>query len=329
MKPLELKSALERKAYAPLYYFYGDETFLRDQTVEQLKEHLIDKNLSSFNLTVFHGRECTSRDIINAAKTLPLQGDYRLVIVKEADQLKSSWKDFASYFAQPALSTCLIFCAEKMMLTSSLLASFKKQGVSVRFYHPFDRDIPGWIRSFCKDRNKKMSGEAVALLSAELDNDLQNISNEIEKIAAYVGNKPVIEGDDVRQIIAPNRGMSIFTLTDAIAGKDLEGALRSLKQLLEEGEYPLKILTMIARQVRLLARAKEMVQKGCAQGEVGKILGIRDYYLRGFMEQVGSFTLSRAENYFSLLFYTDWKLKSSRADKKLLLEDLITRLCAL
>ena len=329
MKPLELQSALKRKEYAPLYFFYGDETFLIDKTIEQLKENLLDQSLSSFNLTTFSGRESTSHAIINAAKTLPLQGDYRLVLVKEADQLKSSWKDFTAYFAQPVLSTCLIFCADKMVLKSALLATFKKQGIPVRFYHPYDRDIPGWIRNFSRDLNKKMSGEAVALLNAELDNDLQNIYNEIEKIATYVGERPVIERDDVKQVITPNRGMSIFTLTNCIASKDVEGALRSLKHLLGEGEYPLKILMMITRQVRLLARAKEMVQNGCAQGDVGKTLGIRDFYLNVFIKQVRAFSLSRSENYFSLLFYADWKLKSSRVDKRLLLEDLITRLCAL
>ena len=329
MKPLELQSALKRKEYAPLYFFYGDETFLIDKTIEQLKENLLDQSLSSFNLTTFSGRESTSHAIINAAKTLPLQGDYRLVLVKEADQLKSSWKDFTAYFAQPVLSTCLIFCADKMVLKSALLATFKKQGIPVRFYHPYDRDIPGWIRNFSRDLNKKMSGEAVALLNAELDNDLQNIYNEIEKIATYVGERPVIERDDVKQVITPNRGMSIFTLTDCIASKDAEGALRSLQHLLGEGEYPLKILIMITRQVRLLARAKEMVQNGCAHGDVGKTLGIRDFYLKAFIKQVRALSLSRVENYFSLLFYADWKLKSSRVDKKLLLEDLITRLCAL
>ena len=329
MKPLELQHALKRKEYAPLYFFYGEETFLIDRTVGNLREQLLDQDLASFNLTVFYGRESTSRDIINAAKTLPLQGKYRLVLVKEADQLKSSWKDFAPYFTQPVLSTCLIFCADKMVLKSTLLSTFKKQGIPVRFYHPYDRDIPGWIRTFSRDLNKKMSPEAVALLNAELDNDLQTIYSEIEKIATYVGERPVIERDDVKQVLAPNRGVSVFTLTDCIASKDAEGALRSLRDLLDEGEYPLKILMMITRQVRLLVRGKEMLENGCAQNDVGKTLGIRDFYLRAFMKQVRTFCLARAQNYFSLLFYADWKLKSSRVDKKLLLEDLITRLCAL
>ena len=43
MKPLELQSALKRKEYAPLYFFYGDETFLINKTVEHLKEKLLDQ----------------------------------------------------------------------------------------------------------------------------------------------------------------------------------------------------------------------------------------------------------------------------------------------
>lgn len=329
MQPLELQRAIARKECAPLYFFYGEETFLIDKTLESLRKTLLDENLAFFNLTVFYGRESTSLDIINAAKTLPLQGDYRLVIVKEADLLRSPWKDFASYFARPVLSTCLVFCGEKLPLKAALLAAFKMQGIPVRFYHPYDRDLPGWIRNFSRELNKKMSGEAVALLQAELSNDLQTIFNEIKKIAAYAGERPVIERDDVKEVIAPSRGTSIFTLTDCIAGKDAEGALRSLKHLLEEGEHPLKILTMITRQIRLLARAREMVENGAVQGDVGRALGIRDFYLGAFIKQVRAFSLSRVESDFSLLFHADWRLKSSRVDKRFLLEDLITRLCAL
>jgi len=328
MKPLELQKAIKKRKLSPLYFFYGEEPFLIDKIVGEIREMVIDPHLSDFNLNIFYGKESEPPDIINSAKTLPLLSDYRLVIVKEADQLKPScWKGFSSYFTHPLLSTCLIYCAEKMLLNPELLKIFRKRGEVVRFYHPYDREVPEWIRRIAKEFNKKISQEALALLSMELENDLQKIYSELQKIATYVGERGVIERDDVKEALADVRGATVFDLVDCIGNKDIEGALRALRRLLEAGEHPLKILMMITRQVRLMARAKEMLEEGSSYAEVGRRLGIRDFYLEGFLEQVHTFSLPQVEANFTHLFRSDWKLKSSRINKRLILERLITDLC--
>jgi DNA polymerase-3 subunit delta len=327
MKPLELQKAIKQKKIAPLYFLYGEESFLLEETITSLKESLVDPNLLHFNYTVFNGRESTAQDIVTSAKTHPLSGGYRMVVVKEADKLKSSGKDFTTYFNHPSLTTCLVFCGEKLSLKSNPLSAFKKKGVLVRFYHPYDREMPGWIKTIAQFFNKKVSGSAVALLSTELENDLQTLYKEVEKIAAYVGTREVIEVDDVKEVVSVNRGTTVFTLTDRIADRDKEGALSTLKQLLAAGEPPLKILTMITRQVRMLAQANEMLGRGLSKTEVGKNLGIRDFYLKDFIRRARVFSRTQGERSIHSLFHTDWKLKSSRVDKKIVLEDLISGLC--
>jgi len=328
MKPLELQKAIKKRDLSPLYFFYGEENFLIDRVVGDIRQIVIAPHLSDFNLTVFYGRESEPQDIINSAKTFPLLSDYRLVIVKEADKLKPScWEDFSSYFTHPLLSTCVIFCAAKMVLTPELLNVFKERGKVVRFYQPYEREVPEWIRRLAKEFNKKISRDALALLSVELENDLQKIYSELQKIATYVGEREVIEKDDVNEVLADVRKATVFDLVDCIGNKDGEGALSALGRLLETGEQPLKILMMITRQVRLMARAKEMLKKGSSYADVGKRLGIRDFYLKGFLEQVHTFSLSQVEAHFTCLFRSDWRLKSSRIDKRLILERLITDLC--
>ena len=330
MKLFELQKAIRKRDFSPLYFFYGEETFLINKIVSEIREELVDPGLSTFNFNVFYGKESAPQDIINSAKTLPLMSDYRLVIVKEADQLKSSsWKDFSSYFENPSLSTCCIFFAEKMVLKSELLKNFRKKGEVVRFYHPFDREIPEWIRKIAREFNKNISREAVALLSIEMENDLQKIYSELQKIATYVGEREVIESDDVKEAIADVRGVTVFGMIDCIGGKDVEGALHALRKLIETGEYPLKILTMITRQVRLLALAKEMLKEGSSYEDAGRKLGIHGFYLKGFLKQVQAFSLAHVEACFNCLFHADWKLKSSRIDKRIIMEKLIADLCAL
>ena len=328
MKPLELQKAIQKRTLSPLYFFYGEETFLIDKMVDEIKGIVVDPNLADFNLSVFYGKESTPQDIINSAKTFPLLSDHRLIIIKEADRLKaSSWKEFSNYFKNPQASTCMIICAEKMVLNSTVLKVFRKRGEVVRFYHPFDREIPSWIRRIANEFDRKISQEAVALLGVELDKDLQKIYNELQKIAAYVGERKVIEGKDVKEVVADVKGSTVFNLMDCVGKKDVEGALDALRRLIESGEQPLRILRMITLRIRQLARGKEMLQEGFSQADIGRSLGIRTFYLRGFLTQVHAFSLAKMEVCTDFLFRSDWKLKSSRVDKRLILERLIVELC--
>jgi DNA polymerase-3 subunit delta len=180
-----------------------------------------------------------------------------------------------------------------------------------------------------RERNKQIHREAAALLGESLENDLQRISNELEKIALYAGERKVIERGDVEAVITAVREASIFNLTDCLAGKDRVKALAILQRLLDGGEHPLKILTMIARHYRLMVRAREAMHNGASAAEAGKQLGVHNFHLKEFAVQAESFSLGQARNCFNLLFQSDRKLKSSRISGKFILEDMIARLCVL
>ncbi|MEE8382303.1 MAG: DNA polymerase III subunit delta, partial [Thermodesulfobacteriota bacterium] len=85
MKPIELQKTIQKRNLSPLYFFYGEEIFLIDKMVDEIKGIVVDPKLADFNLSVFYGKESTSQDIINSAKTFPLMSDHRLIVIKEAD----------------------------------------------------------------------------------------------------------------------------------------------------------------------------------------------------------------------------------------------------
>ena len=151
--------------------------------------------------------------------------------------------------------------------------------------------------------------------------------NDLQKIAAYVGKREVIEGNDVKEVVADVKGSTVFNLMDCVGNRDVEGALGALKRLMESGEQPLKILRMITLRIRQLTRGKEMLKEGISQAEVGSSLGIRNFFLKGFLTQAHAFSLVQAEVCTNYLFHSDWKLKSSRVNKRLILEKLIIELC--
>jgi DNA polymerase-3 subunit delta len=87
--------------------------------------------------------------------------------------------------------------------------------------------------------------------------DLAVFAMELEKLCLYVGERPVITADDVRAVFRDMGESWIFDFTAALASRQLAEALPLLRGLIQQGEPPLRLLAMVAREVRLLLVARE------------------------------------------------------------------------
>lgn len=174
---------------------------------------------------------------------------------------------------------------------------------------------------------KEILSEAADLIGEQVGNHLGQIHQELEKLAAYVGDRKRIGVEDVEAVISRVRIHTVFDLTRAMGMKNGPEALRILNQMLESGESHLRILTMMVRQFRLLWIAKEMRSRGIREREIGKAVGIPDFFLQGFLAQLNSFSDRELIEGYRRLFETDVALKSRSTSKRILLENLIISLC--
>ena len=138
-------------------------------------------------------------------------------------------------------------------------------------YAAFDRLQSG--QSFRQDPlfqsvSKKLEGEgkkitprAFNLLRERTDNDLHIIFESLKKVVAFVGEKPQIDEDDVRNLVSSSSFENIFALTDAIGKRALGRAVENLHSILQSGEPPIKVNALIARQIRLSLQAKLLADK--------------------------------------------------------------------
>ena len=74
MKPLELQKAIKRKEIAPLYFLYGDESFLLEKTVASLKEELVDPNLITLTLPSSMAAKAPLRTLSECQRPIPSRG---------------------------------------------------------------------------------------------------------------------------------------------------------------------------------------------------------------------------------------------------------------
>ena len=328
MKPDEFAKALEKGAIDPLYYLYGDESFLVERAVKRLLERVVDPGFRDFNLTVLYGNECKGGEIVENAQTLPMFAERRVVLVKRAQDIPAAAQEILTGYVQdPSPSTCLILQGEKIDQRKKLSVELKKHGTLVEFKRPYENQLSPFVREEAAQHGKRIEPAAAEFLVYLTGTNLQELSMQLDKVATYVGDRPTITLADVKAVVSDTRVDSVFELADALGRKNLERALRNLNTILRDGEEPIRLLGMISRHFRQLWKVRELIERKTPQQEVGRQVGINPYFLTGIMEQARNFSREELRNVFGLLLETDLALKSGGGKPALLMERVVLQVC--
>ena len=100
---------ISNRKYKPVYFFQGEEPYYIDVISNYMAEHLLTEDEKQFNQDILYGQDTDIRQIINLARSFPINSQYRVIIVKEAQKI-ASMDDLSYYLQKPANSTILVFC---------------------------------------------------------------------------------------------------------------------------------------------------------------------------------------------------------------------------
>jgi len=113
------------------------------------------------------------------------------------------------------------------------------------------------VRNVTEAFGKRLSAAALNLVRRRTGPDAAELASEIEKLCLYVGDREEIDVGDVGAVVRDMGESWIFDFTAALAARQLAAAVSLLRDLLDQGEPPLRLLAMIAREARLLLLARE------------------------------------------------------------------------
>jgi DNA polymerase-3 subunit delta len=80
---------------------------------------------------------------------------------------------------------------------------------------------------------------------------------ELEKLILYAGKAALIREDDVRVSFRDMGESWIFDFTRALSQRQAGAAVGLLRDLFSQGEHPLRLLALIARELRMLLLARD------------------------------------------------------------------------
>ncbi|MES2854830.1 MAG: DNA polymerase III subunit delta [Bdellovibrionota bacterium] len=326
--PDSLSDSITKGEVYPLYFLYGDETYLIDEALAQLENSALGDGLRDFNLNTYYGSEVKPEQIRDAVETLPMMAQVRVVVVKEAHELnEKDWDALSPLVENPVPTTAFICVATKIDKRKKFIKRFLEAGVVVEFKRPYDNQIPEWVKSIAKKHGVQLSAGGVDMMQQLVGSNLADIDNEMKKLAQYLGEKKKAGEDEVMKVVSHVKLDSVFELTDAIGTQDRAKALTCLANLLDHGQNEVGILALVSRHVRILKLVNEGMREGLAGQKLSARAGVSPYFLKSYVGQARSWNERKIDDTFQALLDTDRALKSSSVAPHIWLENFIVQTC--
>lgn len=173
--------------------------------------------------------------------------------------------------------------------------------------------------------------------------DLRGLSQELEKLFLYAGDRSALRAQDVESISTDHGQAWVFDLTRAISERNPYAALSHLARLLASGEHPLKLLGALAGEARRLLAARQLLEgellgrwrPGMSYAQFQQLLDHGAAPQRARNSYGDYMCLLRAERlsmadllrYMNGIHDADLRLKSSGKNPRTVLELLILGMC--
>jgi DNA polymerase-3 subunit delta len=119
---------------------------------------------------------------------------------------------------------------------------------------------------------------------------------------------------------------SIWALVDGVGLRDSKTALKAAASLLADREPPLRILAMVARQLRIVARMRSALVAGMSPQEATREAGAPPFKARELTTAAKRFKPDQLTRAFRVIAETDLALKGSKRPASTVLQSAILTL---
>lgn len=212
---------IKQKQFEKIYFLHGEEPFFIDVITDAIIENAMDESERDFNQSILYGKECEAGSLIADAKSYPMMGERRLVVVKEAQEFKEI-ELLESYFSNPVETTIFVLCYKhkKFDTRKKLIKTAAANGLVFLSEKVRDYKLVDWISNYAKDTGYQITPKAAMLLAEFLGTDLSRISNELEKLSILVEKGTTINEVHIEENIGISKDYNFFELQNAFAERD-------------------------------------------------------------------------------------------------------------
>ncbi len=329
-----------------IYLHLNCDEYLSGQRIAERKRALGDAEMADLNTATLDGNQLRTADLLGEASMMPFLAPKRLLLVNgfldSLDKRMAASKGTESAAHQMAAQlltelellpdTCdLILIDNNVDKRRLLWKGFttaatekhparkipgldelikRKVMIAEELVTPDAKALPGWLHAYARAQQIAIEGQATQTLADFVGPNLRQLHNELLKLATYAGKRPITV-QDVRLLVSDASEALIWDLTDALSQRNGRGAMHSLYELRRGDANPFYLLTMIARQYRILLKVKAAMQSsGGNEYDIAKVVGEKPYSVKKAMNQANSYPLSALIATMDRLLEADFAMKT-------------------
>ena len=310
----ELIGEVKSGVFKPVYLLMGEEPYYPDLLCQAIIDNCLQDWEKDFNELICYGADVDADAVITAARRFPMMAERQLVVVKEAQAMKSL-EDLALYCQKPLDSTVLVILMHGTSADKrkSLYKTVLKQGVIVESLPLRDYETEKWVMTYYSERGLQIDPEGARLLVESTGTDLGRIAVETEKLLKNLpeGVK-AITPEDIEKNVGISRQFSIFELTKALSFRDAVRAVKVARNVGETPKFAMPMaVSMLYTHFNRILRYHALLQAGQGGDNAAKakVLGVNPYFFKEYDAAVKKYSLKQAMRVISLLNDYDFKGK--------------------
>ncbi len=297
-----LNVALKTRTFAPVYYFFGDDDYQKEDALRQLLDAAVDPSTRDFNLETRRAATVDGESLEALLGTPPMLAERRAVVLRDPAALKKEARQrLDRYLARPAADTLLVLVAPAGAKADRGLQ--QGAGAGAFEFAPLSEDRVGrWIAHHAESAlGVGITPAAARLLQSAVGNDLQQLAAELDKLASYVaggalagegegaGGARVVDEDAVTAVVGVRRGETLGDLLDAVARRDARAAIGLVPHVLDlPKSSAVTVVMALATQTLAIAWGQARRARGVSASALGAFGG-PDSFMTLLKEQSSSY----------------------------------------
>ncbi|HXE80532.1 MAG TPA: DNA polymerase III subunit delta [Vicinamibacterales bacterium] len=304
LTPSALRQQIASRTVGPLYLIHGSDEAEKSALAVAFAD-LVEPELRAFNVERLYGGEIKPAEIVDAARTLPMMADRRVVLVLQAERTLQPKREseaaaetldvFIEYLKKPSASTVLVLViGEPLDARRKVTQVIEERAVIVETGAiASGAEAERLVKELAATRGMIVDRAAIRRLIELAGGNGAKLRADTERVLTYVG-EGTVTAEDVDAVATEEESSDdVWAVVRAVERGDARAALRELRLRFEAGDTPYGLLGQIAWAVR----------------------------------QPRRFSPARLPGAIDALFRTDVALKSSGGDARALLERLVVELC--
>ena len=313
-----IKDIKSGKIY-PVYFLTGDEPYYIDFLSDYIEHHLLSETEKAFNQTTLYGKDADARRVVDELMQYPMMAQHRLVIIKEAQEMKN-FNDLESYILKPVPHSILVinYKNKKLDKRTKIAKAIQDNAVLFETKKLYENQVPDWIMKYAESKSIKIDPNAARMIAEFVGTELHKLSNEIDKLA--LSYKGTVSIDIIREQIGISREFNIFELQKALSSRDkLKSMLigRNLGENAKSNPIQISIVNLFNYFMKVMMALQH---QHVSDADLAKMLGLGNtFFISEYRTAARNFTLAKLREIIQYL--SDMDLMSKGVSNRSIQED--------